>query len=145
MFRKFTIAVLVVVLSTCIAYADDQVKEAEVNEVITIRSSGFRNKKPIKEFGHKIHQGKIGCDKCHHGLNATGESLWGRYIVYKCDTCHDDGVANRKFNTPKKAFHANCKACHKSMKGVEGSSVKGACKECHIKKMKKKRPAVEGC
>lgn len=149
MFKRIVILFTLLLFST-VVYGGDTSKEVKGvvdngDDIIIIKSSAFKGKKPLKEFNHLKHQSVVGCDKCHHGLNATGRSIWGNYIIYRCDVCHDGGVEAKGVNTPKKAFHVNCKTCHKAQKKIKGAKVKGSCKECHVKKKKKKRPVIEGC
>lgn len=65
-------------------------------------------------FNHTKHQSRADCVSCHH----TGTNT-------QCKSCH--GVEE---NTPtaKKAFHNQCKGCHKERKLGPKS-----CKECHKK------------
>ncbi len=66
-------------------------------------------------FTHAKHQSKISdCTECHHkGIEEA-----------KCTGCHGakDGIPEAK-----KAFHDQCKGCHKKSGGPT------KCKECHIK------------
>lgn len=63
-------------------------------------------------FDHAGHQGRIAeCTTCHHQGAGTA-----------CRSCHD---AKPEAPTAKKAFHAQCKACHKEQSGPT------KCKECH--------------
>lgn len=62
---------------------------------------------------HAKHQGLTDCATCHH----TGG-------FEKCKSCH--GV-DKKAPKAKKAYHKNCKDCHKA----KGGPTK--CKGCHVK------------
>jgi len=66
-------------------------------------------------FTHAQHQSRISeCTECHHkGLE-----------IPKCNGCH--GV-DASAPDAKKAFHDQCKGCHKESGGPT------KCKECHVK------------
>lgn len=66
-------------------------------------------------FSHAKHAAKD-CSVCHH------KGVEGADI--KCTSCHGVDKAAPK---AKKAFHDQCKGCHKA----EGGPTK--CKECHVK------------
>ncbi len=68
-------------------------------------------------FLHIKHQGKISdCTECHHKGIDEG----------KCTGCHTlDGVEG--VPKAKRAFHGQCKGCHKNSSGPT------RCKDCHIK------------
>ncbi len=83
-------------------------------------------KKGVVTFNHKQHQEKFKCGECHHG---PGHSDYTEGMeIKKCEECHNKEMANKKLNKPMKAFHKNCKGCHKE----QGGPTK--CKECHVKK-----------
>ena len=77
-------------------------------------------KKGKVAFDHAKHKAVEGvsCKKCHHKTE-DGKT------PEKCGKCHG---AEAKVKS-KKAFHNQCKGCHKDMK--KGPT---KCKECHEKK-----------
>lgn len=75
----------------------------------------FKSKKGNVTFDHDLHKTKGSCKACHH----KGQQS-------KCSTCHTRKGENGNLNT-KKAYHKNCKGCHKK----DGGPTK--CKGCHIK------------
>ncbi len=87
-------------------------------DVITLKS-----KKGDVTFTHSKHMAAKGvtCTTCHHTYK-EGDT------VKSCHACH--GVDE---NAPKvmKAFHKQCRDCHKK---AEGKKAPTKCKECHIKK-----------
>lgn len=82
-------------------------------------------KKPAT-FPHAKHQGMMECAECHH-TDAAGKQ--GPYVAgkeAKCESCHNDSMANKKVNNFMKAAHENCKGCHKAKK--QGPT---KCNGCH--------------
>ena len=75
------------------------------------------NKYGKVELSHEKHSA-LKCQDCHHTL-AEGEEC-----PKKCGECHKEGADIGR----KKAFHDNCKGCHKQM--AKGPT---KCKECHQK------------
>jgi hypothetical protein len=69
------------------------------------------------ELSHEKHSA-LKCQDCHHTLEEGQES------PQKCGECHNEGADVGR----KKAFHDNCKGCHKKM--AQGPT---KCKECHQK------------
>ena len=81
-------------------------------------------------FNHSKHTAD-GCKKCHHkAKDGKAEIKCGECHKKKKDTVEGDPIPS------KKAFHKQCKGCHKKVvkkdetkKGV----VPVTCKECHVK------------
>ncbi|OGR00192.1 MAG: hypothetical protein A2511_13330 [Deltaproteobacteria bacterium RIFOXYD12_FULL_50_9] len=88
-------------------------------------------KKPAK-FPHKAHQDKLKCADCHHGKDAAGKQVayTDALKIEKCDSCHNDKMANTNLNDLKKAAHKNCKDCHASQKDKPNLN---KCNTCHAK------------
>ena len=81
-------------------------------------------KKGTVHFPHHQHQAKMECGECHHG---EGHSAYKEGMeIHKCEECHNKTSGN-KINKPMKAFHKNCKDCHKK----NGGPTK--CSACHKK------------
>lgn len=75
----------------------------------------------VVSYDHAAHEGKVAdCTKCHH-KGVTEESG----PEAKCTSCHGVDAAAPK---AKKAFHDQCKGCHKAEKAGPTK-----CKECHVK------------
>jgi len=70
------------------------------------------------ELSHQKHS-SLKCQECHHTLKE------GEQSPKPCGECHKEGAEVSR----KKAFHDNCKGCHKKM---GQGPVK--CRECHQKK-----------
>lgn len=94
--------------------------------------------KKSARFSHPVHLNiGVDCGQCHHDSDHqpltdknieamdTGEQLL-------CASCHNKDFANPKLQTPKAAFHARCKECHKQ--GVDGKQGPTKCTGCHVKK-----------
>jgi len=91
-------------------------------------------------FAHKKHavERNIACEQCHH-VYEDGKNVWQKcQEVQKCGECHTDsktGKALREASEEEKklslykAFHDQCRGCHKEQ---EKGPVK--CTECHKKK-----------
>ncbi len=87
-------------------------------------------KKGKVTFAHRKHQENIKCAECHHTKGADGKQApyTEGMKIEKCSTCHNKDFPNKKLAKPMKAFHANCKGCHKAQK--KGPT---KCKGCHKK------------
>jgi hypothetical protein len=86
--------------------------------------------RPPAAFAHDAHNEAAGieeCGRCHHvyqdGVQALDESSEDQ----RCAECHDLKPSG---NAPalRKAYHLNCRGCHREMK--KGPTM---CGECHIK------------
>ena len=94
-------------------------------DVITLEA-----KKGKVTFQHHKHQEHTKCGDCHHYTGPDGKQVLDEKAEHaaKCDSCHNKEFPNKKLNKPIKAFHANCKGCHKAQgKGPT------KCKGCHKK------------
>ncbi len=82
-------------------------------------------------FLHHQHQEHIKCSVCHHSKGPDGKQVPYKegQKIEKCATCHNKGMANRRLNSTMKAFHKNCKTCHR--KNKKGPT---RCNGCHKKK-----------
>jgi hypothetical protein len=93
---------------------------------ITIENPGLyaTDKYQGAPFGHKKHADGIkNCKECHHTWKEGEE-------VKKCTACH---TKDSKI-TAKKAFHANCRGCHRALKKESKAAGPTACTKCHPKK-----------
>jgi len=113
-------------------------KTAAVSEdidVITIDNQGYKKKRkgPV-EFSHLEHAQNYGlsCWDCHHDYK-DGENVWVPWgTTQKCSECHDPQI--KKDNIPRlqKAFHLNCRNCHKELqKKGENTGPYRECSGCH--------------
>ncbi|OIP46589.1 MAG: hypothetical protein AUK28_07055 [Desulfobacterales bacterium CG2_30_60_27] len=102
-------------------------------ETITLQTAAA--KKPAV-FPHKKHQDMgIKCAQCHHIAGADGKQapLPEGQAPAKCETCHNDKMANAKLNSFMLIGHERCKGCHKAgFNGKNGPTTK--CDGCHPKK-----------
>ena len=111
-----------------VGFSEDQ----KVPEKISIDVAAEKFKPA--EFNHRKHQDEIikeeGCIKCHH-MYKEGKKL------EKCSNCHTkEGDEKAKGITAKKAFHKNCKDCHKEQKKAGNVNSKTKCTFCHEKQKK---------
>ncbi|PHR29025.1 MAG: class III cytochrome c [Desulfotalea sp.] len=112
---------------------------------ITITGTNIKRPKPA-QFPHKMHQDKLKCAECHHGM-ADGKQVayTDGMEIQKCITCHNAEVlpgkksGKLKLDTIKGAGHGNCLACHKKLaKADPALKAKkiAKCSTCHPKKKK---------
>ncbi len=89
-------------------------------------------KKGAVHFSHWKHQTElnISCGECHHGPNHSPYKEGMK--IHKCDECHNKDFPNKKLNKPMKAFHVNCKGCHKQM-AAKHPNAPTKCNGCHKK------------
>lgn len=86
----------------------------------------LKAKKGNVTFHHHKHQSRMECGECHHG---PGHSAYTEGMqIHECDECHKAGFPNKKLAKPMKAFHKNCKGCHKEKKAGPTK-----CSGCHKK------------
>ena len=104
-----------------------------VDEII-IENQGYTEdkKKPVK-LSHKKHaeEYEIACDSCHH-VYQEGENTWKQGDpVEKCAACHDPVEDQGNVIRLQRAFHKNCRDCHKqvALEGREAPYKK--CTDCH--------------
>jgi len=111
-----------------------------LKEIIVIDGKNY--KKDIKgpvNFNHAKHnvEFKVACTECHHEYKDGNkdENLWKKGDpVEKCSKCHDPLKKDGNVKKLMKAFHDNCKKCHKKL-AAEGKKAPGKkCVVCHLKK-----------
>ncbi len=124
------VAVAMIFSTAMVQQASAAAPAADAPDTVEIHSSVYTKYKqgPV-EFSHKEHSEtyKVKCAQCHHTWK-EGEP------VKKCEDCHKE---KKEGKTPKleKAFHDNCKDCHKAYNKAQGSKdAPTACKDCHAKK-----------
>jgi len=91
----------------------------------------IKPRRPPVVFQHDAHNESAGieaCDGCHHVYDENGTPVEDESSEdQSCSECHD---LERSGNKPAlmKAFHANCKGCHKEKK--KGPLM---CGQCHVR------------
>ena len=95
-----------------------------------IDNSVFENpQRPPVIFLHEEHNENAGldeCNQCHH-LYEDGKYIEDEDSAdQSCSDCHE--LIDTELPSLMKAFHLNCKGCHKEQKQVPV-----ACGECHVK------------
>jgi hypothetical protein len=107
---------------------------------IMLENKGYKKDKkgPVK-LTHKKHNVdyKIACVDCHH-VYKDGKNVWEEgQPVQKCSECHNVYMLGKDLREASdeekklslyKAYHDNCKGCHKK---EQKGPVK--CAECHAK------------
>jgi len=88
-------------------------------------------RRPAAVFRHNVHNELAGiedCHVCHHVYDENGKLVEDESSEdQRCSECHE---LERSGNKPAlmKAFHTNCKGCHKQQKN--GPLM---CGQCHIR------------
>jgi formate-dependent nitrite reductase cytochrome c552 subunit len=97
----------------------------------------IEGEKKSAKFSHPVHL-KLGvaCGQCHHDsqhqpLTDTDIAVMENGQQLSCANCHNKDFSDPKLQTPKAAFHARCKECHKQ--GVDGKTGPTKCTGCHVK------------
>ena len=134
------VAVAVAVMFLWVAFSAAVV---ECPDDIVIETKGWsKDKYEPTPLSHKKHANeyKIQCKECHH-VYEDGKNVWEEgQEVQKCSECHNvyklgkdlrEATEEEKKLSLFKAYHDNCKGCHKK---EQKGPVK--CTECHAKKPK---------
>ena len=113
----------------------------ECPDDIVINTEGWpTDKYEPTTLSHKKHatEYKVQCKDCHH-VYEDGKNVWEEgKAVQKCSECHNvyklgkdlrEATEEEKKLSLFKAYHDNCKGCHKK---EQKGPVK--CTECHAKK-----------
>jgi len=97
----------------------------------------IKGEKKSARFSHPVHMDLgVACGQCHHGsehqpLTDNEIGAMKNTAGLQCSSCHNKDFANPELQTPKAAFHARCKECHKQ--GVGGKTGPTKCTACHVK------------
>jgi len=109
--------------------------------LILLNNQGYKKKRkgPV-EFTHKKHvyQYKLFCWDCHHDYK-DGQNVWVPWGETKrCNQCHDPKSKEHNKIMLQKAFHYQCKGCHKDLaKKKMKTGAYRKCGGCHLKMEKK--------
>ncbi len=100
-------------------------------EVIQMNSSALgKHQRPIVTFPHQTHVDQIECSRCHHDFDKFGSNHGGD--GQPCGACHAP-VPGCSPVPLMKAFHLQCKGCHKKVAATGGQSPPRTCGQCHEK------------
>jgi len=97
----------------------------------------IEGEKKSAKFSHPVHLNLgVACGQCHHDsqhqpLTDTDIAVMENGQQLSCANCHNKDFSDPKLQTPKAAFHARCKECHKQ--GVDGKTGPTKCTGCHVK------------
>ena len=111
--------------------AEEQGLKAPDSEII------ITGEKKSARFSHPVHLNLgVACGQCHHDsqhqpLTDTDIAAMENGQQLSCANCHNKDFSDPKLQTPKDAFHARCKECHKQ--GVDGKTGPTKCTGCHVK------------
>ena len=97
-----------------------------------VDNDAFENpRRPPAVFRHDNHNELAeieDCSVCHHGYDENGHLLEDESSEDKrCSDCHGIEASGQQ-PALMKAFHANCKGCHKAQKN--GPTM---CGQCHVR------------
>jgi len=106
---------LLAIVAACAFMAVTAVSFAKAPTVVKIDKC--QKRKAAVTFNHEAHSKKFECKTCHHKWSGQGEPR-------NCFTCH--GCKKGKAPKAMKAFHKQCKGCHKAKHAGPRS-----CKGCH--------------
>jgi hypothetical protein len=107
---------------------------SESSDEIVIENPGYESdKKKAVKLSHKRHSEEYGiaCDSCHH-VYQEGENLWKQGDpVHKCVECHDPVEDQGNAIKLQRAFHKNCRDCHKEVTQEGREAPYKKCADCH--------------
>ena len=112
-------------------------KEAATSslDAFTIENTGYKSERkgPV-DFTHRKHalDYRVSCWDCHHEYK-DGKNVWSPWEqTQQCSECHDPVKSQDKVVSLQKAFHMNCRDCHKKMEqqGRKTGPYRG-CSGCH--------------
>jgi hypothetical protein len=97
----------------------------------------IKGEKKSARFSHPVHMDLgVTCGQCHH--DSEHKPLTDKDIAamessekLRCASCHNEEFPDPKLQSPKDAFHARCKECHKQ--GVNDKKGPTKCTDCHVK------------
>ena len=122
------------------AYTDDSedtTGSTDLDVIIIDNKDYKKDRKGPVTFNHKKHawEYKVFCWQCHHDYK-EGENVWAAWgTTKKCSQCHNPIIEQGAAMKLKKAYHVNCKTCHKELAvfGEQPSEYR-KCNRCHSAK-----------
>ncbi len=130
----------IVILTVClilIGATFTAAQNPEMPDEISIDNAGYKAhpKGPVL-FSHKKHveEYQATCTDCHH-MYVDGKNVWKQGDpVKKCVECHNPIKEEAEGLDLKKAFHDNCKSCHKeAVANGNTNAPDKKCTACHSK------------
>jgi len=88
------------------------------------------HKRTLVVFPHKNHEDLIDCRRCHHEYDDFKTNIGGE--GRKCSECHSTQNGSNQIPLMK-AFHLQCKGCHKKMNPGRDLKLPVMCGQCHRK------------
>ena len=106
-------------------------------DVLILDNEGYKkDRKGPVEFSHRKHAKdyRVLCWECHHEYKDK-ENVWAPWAeTKKCRECHDPLKKEITEIKLQKAFHYNCKGCHKALaKEEKKTGAYQKCAGCHKK------------
>jgi hypothetical protein len=128
----------IAVIAGCVLLAGASFTAADSPpDEIMIDNEGYTaDKKGPAPFSHKKHAEdyQAACTDCHHDYQ-DGKNVWTQNDpVKKCVECHNPVKEEAEGLDLKKAFHDNCKDCHKqAVADGKTNAPDKKCTGCHAK------------
>jgi len=121
-YARYMVAVLFALVFIPVALAQDEVI------VLTDEELGPHERPPVK-FGHERHQEVVTeCRRCHHDYDKYMTNIGGEGQA--CSECHDRSNGKSALSLVR-AFHMQCKECHKGLLARGQKSGPIMCGRCH--------------
>jgi hypothetical protein len=106
--------------------------QGEDQGIMILNSREFvQHEEPLVRFDHNLHENIIRCLVCHHDFKVYSNRNNGKGS--RCSTCHKREPNKEIPVSLRKAFHGNCKGCHKRYSKWGWSSGPVNCEDCHIR------------
>lgn len=131
----------IAILAGCVFLSGASITAAQgpdAPDEISIENEGYKaDRQGPVALSHKKHveEYQVKCDDCHHKY-VDGQNVWKLGDpVKKCIDCHNPVKEEAEGIDLKKAFHDNCKSCHKeAVANGNTNAPDKKCTACHAKK-----------
>lgn len=119
----FFICIVFTVFFTAGAFSQD--------DVIIINNDAIgKHKRPLVKFDHNSHEELTECSRCHHDYDEFGGNT--EEDGQQCGECHTKAAGKNPIPLMK-AYHLQCKGCHKASSKKSGVGKPEMCGQCHIR------------
>ncbi len=90
------------------------------------------HQRPLVRFNHEKHSTNMDCSRCHHDYDKHGNNKGED--GQPCTVCHGQASGGKARMPLERAFHAQCKGCHETMRTEGFANGPVLCGECHVRK-----------